>query len=167
MKLRTNRLLLREIEDKDLENVFKGLSNPKVTKYYGVRFDTLEATKEQMVWFADKQQMWWAICSPNNQVFYGAGGLSDINHESKTAEIGLWLLPAFWGKGIMKEALTCISNYGFNQLKLSRIEGFVDTENRQCKKAMSKLDFKHEKTMKDCDLKNGKSISIDFYVKAI
>ncbi|MEM6894640.1 MAG: GNAT family N-acetyltransferase [Bacteroidota bacterium] len=167
MKLRTNRLLLREIEDKDLENVFKGLSNPKVTKYYGVRFDTLEATKKQMVWFADKQQMWWAICSPNNQVFYGAGGLSDINHESKTAEIGLWLLPAFWGKGFMKEALTCISNYGIHQLKLSRIEGFVDTENRQCKKAMSKLDFKHEKTMKDCDLKNGKSISIDFYVKAI
>ena len=88
MTLKTKRLLLREIEDKDLENVFKGLSNPKVTKHYGVRFNTLEATKEQMLWFSDKKQMWWAICAPKNQVFYGAGGLSDIDLTSKIADFG-------------------------------------------------------------------------------
>jgi len=167
MTLKTKRLLLREIEDKDLENVFKGLSNPKVTKHYGVRFNTLEATKEQMLWFSDKKQMWWAICAPNNQVFYGAGGLSDIDPTSKIAEIGLWLLPAFWGKGIMKEALGCISNYGINHLKLRRIEGYVETENKQCNSAMSKLDFTHEKTMEDCEVKQGKSISIEVYAKTI
>ena len=165
--IKTDRLLLREIIDLDLENIFKGLSNPNVIQHYGISFDSSDATKEQMIWFADKKQMWWAICSPDNQTFYGAGGLNDINHKENKAEIGLWLLPKFWGKGIMKEVLPLICNYGFNKLKLHRIEGFVETENINCKKAMSKLDFQHEKTIKDCEIKNGKSISVDVYVKMI
>lgn len=165
--IKTDRILLRKIMDFDLENIFKGLSNPKVIQYYGISFDSLDATKEQMIWFSEKRQMWWAICSLDNKTFYGAGGLNDIDDKENKAEIGLWLLPDFWGKGIMKEALPLIADYGFNQLKLNRIEGFVETENINCKKVMSKLDFKHEKTMKDCELKNGKLISLDVYAKMV
>jgi ribosomal-protein-alanine N-acetyltransferase len=120
-----------------------------------------------MTWFAEDKQMWWAICSPDDQIFYGAGGLNDINHEEKKAEIGLWLIPDFWGMGIMKEVMPLISDYGFNQLKLNRIEGFVETDNENCKSAIYKLDFQLEKTMKDCEVKNGKLISIDVYAKTI
>ena len=35
----TERLLIREIIDSDHENVFRGLSNPNVIKYYGVSFN--------------------------------------------------------------------------------------------------------------------------------
>ncbi len=70
-----------------------------------------------MAWFADEKQMWGAICSPDNQTFYGAGGLNAIDYEDSKAEIGFWLLPQFWGKGIMKEALPLISDYGLNQLQ--------------------------------------------------
>ncbi len=163
--IKTDRLLLREINDFDLENIFFGLSNPKVVKHYGISFDSLDAAKEQMIWFADKKQIWWAICSLDNQSFYGAGGLNDINDKEKKAEIGLWLFPDFWGKGIMKETLPIISNYGFNELKLNRIEGFVESDNIACKRAMSKLDYQLEKTMKDCEIKNGKPISVDVYAK--
>lgn len=163
--IKTKRLLLREITDLDLENIYNGLSNPNVIQHYGISFDSLEATKEQLIWFADKQQMWWAICAQDDQTFYGAGGLNDINYKENKAEIGLWLLPECWGKGIMQEALPIIADYGINHLKLNRIEGFVETENTKCKKAMSKLDFQHEKTMKDCEIKNGNLISIDVYVK--
>jgi ribosomal-protein-alanine N-acetyltransferase len=163
--IKTDRLLLREITDVDLENIFRGLSDPRVIRHYGISFDSLDATKEQMIWFAEEQQMWWAICSSDNQTFYGAGGLNDIDHKENKAEIGLWLLPAFWGKGIMKEALPLIADYGLNQLKLNRIEGFVETENINCKRAMAKLDFQHEKTMKNCEIKNGKLISIDVYAR--
>lgn len=163
--MKTERLLLREITDSDLENIFNGLSHPQVIQHYGVSYDTLEATKEQMTWFADDKQMWWAICSLDNQTFYGAGGLNDINTEEGKAEIGLWLLPEFWGKGIMKEVMPLITNYGFKQLKLNRIEGFVESDNTNCKRAMAKLDFQHEKTMKDCEVKHGELISVDVYAK--
>lgn len=58
-----------------------------------------------------------------------------------------------------------IYNYGFDELGLHRIEGFVETENKNCKNAMAKLDFQHEGTMKDCEIKNGQFISLDIYVK--
>ena len=163
--IKTDRIILCEITDLDLENIFNGLSNPNVIQHYGISFDSLEATNEQMNWFAEKEQMWWAICSLDNETFYGAGGLNDIDSKGKKAEIGLWLLPNFWGMGIMKEVMPLISDFGFNQLKLNRIEGFVETANINCKKAMSKLDFQLEKTMKDCEIKNGKSISVDIYAK--
>ena len=163
--IKTDRILLREITVLDLENIFKGLSNPNVIQHYGISFDSLEKTKEQMIWFADKKQMWWAICSLDNKTFYGAGGLNDINDKENKAEIGLWLLPDFWGNGIMKEVLPLISDYGFKNLKLNRIEGFVETENLNCRNAMSKLDFKNEGTIKDFEIKNGKSISVDIYTK--
>lgn len=58
-----------------------------------------------------------------------------------------------------------ICYYGFHKLGLHRIEGIVETENKNCKSAMAKLDFQHEGTMKECEIKNGKFISLDIYAK--
>ena len=167
--LKTKRLLLRQFVESDLESVFKGLSHPDIIKYYGVSYQTLEATKKQMTFFADLEKnetgIWWAVCSADNKTFYGAGGLNSLSKEHKKAEIGFWLISEFWGDGIMKEAMPLICNYGFNILGLHRIEGLVETENKNCKKAMAKLDFQHEGTMKDCEIKNGAFISLDIFAK--
>lgn len=167
--LTTDRLLLRQFQPDDLENVFKGLSHPDIIPYYGVSYDSLEATKAQMTFFADLEEngigVWWAICSTDNQVFYGAGGLNSLSKEHRKAEIGLWLLPEFWGKGIMQEAMPLICQHGFTELGLHRIEGFVESENQNCKRAMSKLDFVYEGTMRDCEVKNGRFISLDIYAR--
>ncbi len=167
--IKTEKLLLRPFIESDLEKVFEGLSHPDVITYYGVNYHTLEDTKQQMKFFADLEKnetgIWWAVCSPNNKLFYGAGGLNNFNKEHKKAEIGFWLLSEFWGKSIMTEAMPLICNYGFDTLGIHRIEGFVETENTKCKKAMAKLDFQYEGTMKDCEIKNGKFISLDIYAK--
>ncbi len=165
----TKRLLLRQFVESDIENIYKGLSHPDIIKYYGVNYKTLEETKEQMKFFADLEiketGIWWAVCSLDNKTFYGAGGLNSLNKEHKKAEIGFWLLTDFWGQGIMTESIPLICKYGFDKLGLHRIEGFVETDNINCKKAMVKLDFKHEGTMKDCEIKNGTFISLDIYAK--
>jgi len=167
--IKTERLLLRQFKESDLENVFKGLSHPDIIKYYGVSYPSLESTKEQMDFFAGLEKnetgIWWAICSPENKTFYGAGGLNSLNKEHRKAEIGFWLLTDFWGKGLMTEAMPLICNYGFENLGLHRIEGLVETNNINCKRAMAKLAFEHEGTMKDCEIKNGKFISLDIYAK--
>ena len=167
--LKTERLLLRQFVASDIENVFKGLSHPDIIKYYGVSYQTVEATKEQMDFFTDLEKegtgIWWAICSLDNQKFYGAGGLNNLNKEHKKAEIGFWLLTDFWGQGIMNEAMPLLCDYGFYKLGLHRIEGIVETENINCKKAMAKLNFDLEGTMRDCEIKNGKFISLDIYAK--
>lgn len=167
--LKTERLLLRQFVASDIENVFKGLSHPEVIKYYGISFQTIEETNEQMVFFAslekEKTGIWWAICSADNQTFFGGGGFHNLCNENHKAEIGFWLLPEFWRKGIMKEAMPLLCNFGFENLNLHRIEGFVESENENCKKAMEKLDFHNEGTMKECEIKNGKYISLEIFAK--
>lgn len=167
--IKTERLLLRQFIASDLENVYKGLSDPEIIKYYGVSYKTLEDTKAQMQFFVDLEKegkgIWWAVCSLDNKTFYGAGGLNSLNKVHKKAEIGFWLLTEFWGHGIMTEVMPIICNYGFDNLELHRIEGLVETDNLNCKKAMKKLDFNLEGTMKDCEVKNGKFISLDIYAK--
>lgn len=167
--IKTERLLLRQFNEGDLENVFKGLSHPDIIKYYGVSYQTLESTKKQMDFFADLEKnetgIWWAVCSLDNKTFYGAGGLNNLSKAHRKAEIGFWLLKDFWGQGIMTEVMPLICNYGFENLGLHRIEGLVETDNINCKRAMAKLDFEQEGTMNDCEIKNGKFISLDIYAK--
>jgi ribosomal-protein-alanine N-acetyltransferase len=55
--IKTERLLLRPFVESDIENVFKGLSHPDIIKYYGVSYQTLEAIKGQMKFFADLEKM--------------------------------------------------------------------------------------------------------------
>lgn len=167
--IKTERLLLRQFVDGDLKNVYRGLSDPEIIKYYGVSYKTLEETKAQLDFFSDLERnetgIWWAVCSLDDKIFYGAGGLNNLNKEHQKAEIGFWLISEFWGMGIMKEAMPLICNYGFEQLSLHRIEGFVESENKNCKNAMAKLDFINEGTMRECEIKNGRFISLDIYSK--
>jgi ribosomal-protein-alanine N-acetyltransferase len=51
--LRTENYLLRQFVDADLENIFLGLSNPEVIKYYGISYSTLEETKEQLKFYRE------------------------------------------------------------------------------------------------------------------
>src|SRR4051812_44355910 len=120
--LKTERLLLRQFEANDLQHVFQGLSHPEVIKYYGVSYKSLEDTKLQMEWFKKLEEegtgMWWAIHSANGRIFYGAAGLNNLNTVHKRAEIGFWLLPVFWKKGITQEAIFVICKHAFEQIKL-------------------------------------------------
>ncbi|MDO7173807.1 GNAT family N-acetyltransferase [Mariniflexile sp. AS56] len=167
--LKSENVILRQFTNADLEHVFKGLSHPDIIKYYGISFNSLEATKEQMIWFEDLEKngtgIWWAICSQFDGTFLGAGGLNALSKIHKKAEIGFWLLPENWGKGLMTQTMPLIFNYAFKNLDLHRIEGFVETENIACKKALAKLKFNLEGTMKDCEIKNNKFISVDIYSK--
>jgi [ribosomal protein S5]-alanine N-acetyltransferase len=165
----TSRLLLRQFVNDDIENVYKGLSHPDVIKYYGVSYNSLDDTKAQMLFFSDLEKnrtgIWWAICNHDNSVFFGASGLNNLSAEHKKAEIGFWLLPEFWGQGIIPEVVPQVCDYGFNNLDLHRIEALIETENKNSKNVMTKLKFSHEGTMRECEVKNGKFISLDIYGK--
>jgi ribosomal-protein-alanine N-acetyltransferase len=73
------RLILRQFTPGDLEHVYRGLSDPDVVRYYGVHFDTLEASEEQLSWFSDLESsgkgLWWAICAKADNTFLGAGNV--------------------------------------------------------------------------------------------
>lgn len=163
----TERLRLSRITDADIESVFRGLSDARVIEFYGVSYHTLEATQEQMEWFARLEDtgtgLWWKISSASEQRFIGCLGLSSLSREHRKAEIGFWLLPDFWGQGLLAEAVPPVVDYAFTELGIHRIEAFIESENRKSKRAMEKLGFVFEGRMRDCEMKNGRFISLEIY----
>lgn len=163
----TDGIKLRQIVENDIEFVFKGLSNPDVIKYYAVHFDTIESTEAQMNWYrgleSNQTGIWWAICSNDTSEFYGAIGFNNWEHEHRKAEIGFWILPAYWGKNIVSRAISKVLIYGIEVMNLHRVEAYIETENSPSKKLLRKYHFLHEGTMVDCELKNGEFISIDIF----
>ena len=168
IKLFTPRLILREIIDTDLPNIFRGLSHPDVIRYYGVSYSTLEKTKDQMAFYArireENTGIYWAVCSLQGE-FMGAGGLNGIHPVHRKAELGLWLLPEYWGQGFMKEAIDAICEYGFTQRNLHRIEGWVETENKACIRGLEKSGFYKEGILHDAEWKHNRFISLAVYAR--
>lgn len=165
--METQRYVIEEIKPSDIHFIYKGLSHPEVIKYYGISFHSLKATEEQMQWYADLRAnntgIWWAIRSKASGDFCGAGGFNDRDDCLKKAEIGFWLLPEYWGKGIMVEVMPHLLHYGFSVLHLNRIEGFVDPVNVQCKKALSKAGFHRDGQLSESE--DGQVIMLDVYAK--
>ena len=167
MERNSQRLLIRPIGSGDLNNIFGGLSNPELTRFYGVHYDTVEACNTQMDWYRtleeERKGYWWAVCLKEDRTFIGAGGFNNLDKTHKKAEFGFWLMPEYWGKGYMQEAASMMIDTAFDEWGLHRIEGFVESENFACKKAISKLGFMHEGTMRECERKDGAWISLDIY----
>ena len=168
-EIRTQNYLLRQIGESDLENIYRGLSDENVIEYYGISFDSLEATNEQINWYAELEQnqtgIWWAISSLNRDTFFGAIGYNNHNAEFKKAELGFWILPEFWKNGVVSEVLPPVCEYGFSEYGLNRIEAQVESENTACKRVMNKFHFVHEGTLREYEIKNGRYIDLEVFSK--
>lgn len=165
--LESARLALREIKAKDQNDIFTGLSHPRVTQYYGVSFANYEATEEQMDWYEqlwqEQRGIWWAIWDKDKQQFFGACGYNEYQAEHRKIELGYWLLPEHWGQGYIQEALQLIIPFAFQRLKIERIEAYVETGNKASDKVLLKQGFKHEGTLRNCEYKNDRFISLKVF----
>jgi [ribosomal protein S5]-alanine N-acetyltransferase len=167
-ELLTGRLMLRKIVAADMPTVFEGLSHPDVIRFYGVSFKTLQETAAQMEFYEsllrDKTGIWWAICFKSEPAkMIGACGFNDWRREHRKTEIGYWLLPSSWGKGIITEALPAITAYAFSHMDLHRIEAVVEQGNNSSAKLLKKLNFTYEGTLADAEIKNGSFISLQYW----
>ncbi len=162
----TSQYRLRQIMPQDQQFIFKGLSHPEVIKYYGVRYSSFEAAKDQMDWYEklwqDKTGIWWIITDKNEHPL-GACGFNYYNASHEKIELGFWLLPEDQGKGIMKEVLPAIIDYIFANWKVHRIEALVEHENTASCGLLEKIGFTKEGMMRECEIKDGKRVSLIMY----
>ena len=70
--------------------------------------------------------------------------------------IGYYLIPEFYGRGIMTEAVKMICAEAFEKLDISRIEGTVFEPNIGSRRVLEKAGFELEGVLKDAFYKNGK-----------
>lgn len=147
--LETNRLTLKEIEPKHVNEIYQIFSNEDVTKYYGMSAFTEEAQAKQLIEtfktrFENKQGMRWGIVEKETNRLIGTIGLNNLIISSKRTEIGYDLLPTYWGRGIISEAISEVITYCFQTLELFRIGAVIFPENIASSKAIEKFGFQKE-----------------------
>ncbi len=167
-EINTSRFLLRKIIAADQVKIFEGLSHPDIIRHYGVSYTTMESTQAQMDFYnsllSTDTGIWWAICYKDNPAeLIGACGFNDWNKQHHHIEIGYWLLPAHQGKGVMSECIPFITRHAFDQLKVHRIVAVVEDGNDGSTKLLLRLGFNYEGTHRECEIKNGQYISLQYF----
>jgi ribosomal-protein-alanine N-acetyltransferase len=147
--LTTNRLLLRQIRPDDGDALFAIFSDHEVTKFYGHEphlslDETQESITQAQAHYARRENLRWGITLKGEDRLIGSCGLHHFDEGFHRAEIGYGLNRAFWGQGIMSEAVSSVLTYGFTELSLHRIEAIIDIENERSKALLLKLGFTYE-----------------------
>ncbi len=166
-ELHTTRFLLRQIKPTDQEFIYRGLSDPRVIPFYGVQYKSLEATSAQMEFYEklwrERTGCWWKVLEKDSLVPVGACGINGYQPDHEKAELGYWLLPEYWQKGIMMEVLPVVIRYVFQNWKLHRLEAVIEEGNEPSRRLSEKLGFTFEGMLRESELKHGKRISLLMY----
>ena len=161
MKIETQRLILRKLEDTDFERMFLMDSDPEVMKYLGPPVESREESKE-IIKMIQKQYEEngvgrLAVIEKESGLLIGWCGLKllkePINGYVETLDLGYRFIPEFWGKGYAWEAAKATLDYGFNELKASSIYAFADSENTGSKYILNKMGFENTGEFEDLGVK--------------
>ena len=149
MILETERLILREMNRADAQDMFRLHSSPQVQKYTGEDIITsLEGIynkiKEKREEYEKHGFGRWATLLKNGRQFVGWAGLSYLP-EFDEIDLGYRFLPEYWGLGIATEASRAILAYGFDQLELKRIIAIAMKENKASIRVMEKVGMEFDK----------------------
>jgi ribosomal-protein-alanine N-acetyltransferase len=161
-ELVTERLLLKKLNHNDAELLFTLRSNKEVMKYIGKKpMEKIEDAVEFIAMINDnvekKSGITWAMTMKEDPgKLIGTIGLWRIIKEHFRAEIGYMLLPGYWRKGLTKEAILKIIEYGFHELKLHSIQGNINAANVASAKTLESTGFVREAFFKEDFFFDGK-----------
>jgi RimJ/RimL family protein N-acetyltransferase len=88
---------------------------------------------------------------------------SDI--ERLSAEIGYWLGEAFWGRGIMSNAVTAVTDFGFRELHLVRIFAIPFAHNTASHRVLEKAGYQREGVLRASAIKDGQILDEYLYAR--
>ena len=146
--LTTARLQLRRMEPRDTEALYAIYADEETMRYYGEPYQSREeldlALTLRQEDYAARRAIRWGIALKDSDILIGSCGFHHFDEGHFRAETGYILNRAYWGQGIMAEALTAIISYGFDEMELHRIEAIIDIANERSKGVLLKLGFQYE-----------------------
>ncbi len=151
--LRTERLLLRDLQAEDRAEVFSVYSNPEVTRSCDMvtLTDPLQAGALIRVLQADWEKdsgVRWAITRQGSPGLIGICGLGWHRHNC-SALLSYDLNRQFWNQGIMTEAARAVVGYAFGQAWLNRITAITVLDNPGSVQVLRHLGFQEEGILRE------------------
>lgn len=156
-ELETERTFLRAPTPDDARALFRWASDPEVARY--VTWEAHRSVEESREFLQERLSredgLSWAL------VPKGGGGMVGLCRyvrwapEHARAELAYVLSRAYWGRGLMTEAVRAVIRFGFERMGLNRIEGRCMSENIASARVMEKAGMSYEATFRQREFTKG------------
>ena len=152
-RIETKRLILRAFQLDDAKAMFRNWANdPEVTKYLTWPTHEREETTAQVVryWVEhDAPEAYqWAITTRETGEAIGSISVVRMQEETGSMEIGYCIGRAWWGRGLMPEALEAVIQYLFQVVGVEVIRACHDPRNPNSGRVMRKCGMHLDGTMR-------------------
>ena len=150
--INTDRLILREISQSVMDFVYKNYSDSGLAQFFGYNYDQLNlerAKHEKGFSTFNRTFLYFQLIDKESEKIIGWCGYHTWYLDHARAEIGYGITDTtFRQKGLMSEALDSIIPFGFNEMKLNRIEAMAVEYNTASIKLLERYDFVREGVLK-------------------
>jgi ribosomal-protein-alanine N-acetyltransferase len=162
-EINDKKLYLRKISKDDSFFLFESLKDKRTTHFLSLGpLRTLETSKKLIKGYLKAWvkylQFNYIIELRESKITKKIGSVSiwNISWYHRRADIGIWILPDFWNKGIGKRALILIKNISFFHLNLHRIEAHIAIDNIRSINLFKSLQFVEEGVLNEYLYLDGK-----------
>ena len=164
----TNRLILRRIREIDYIDMHEYSADSEVTKYltwnpHASLSETKKYTSELQKRYNAGRFFDWGLVHKADGKFIGTCGLTTINLNSNSCEVGYVLAKQYWGMGLIPEALEQVMDFAFVYLGFERVEGRFIEGNTGSRRVMQKMGMVQERIEHNAFLVNGEYKTVYSY----
>lgn len=144
--IETKSLILRKMNYNDIDDLFQMRKDPRMNEYTDIKLEEdISETKAYIDkmndGIYDNKWIIWAIEYKQLNKVIGSISIWNINIEQKSGELGYGIIPDFQGKGLMKESLLSVIEYGFNVMNLKELLAYTEENNLKSIELLEKCNF--------------------------
>lgn len=149
-RIETRRMILRRFKIEDAEDMYHNwASDPEVTRFLTWPVHaSVDATRnllsQWVLHYEDGGYFSWAMELKETGEAIGSISVVKLNEETEAADIGYCMSRAYWGQGLMAEALSAVIEYLFDVVGLNRIAACHDVNNPRSGRVMDKAGMRQE-----------------------
>lgn len=154
MTLETERLLLRQWEERDATDLFHYASAPAIGPMAGwPPHKSVEESLGIIRNFLDGPET-YAMCLKDDGRLVGSIELKVDSKDTPADEcnLGFWIGQPYWGRGLTPEAAREILRHAFEDIGITKVWCRFYDGNTQSKRVQEKLGFVHVETLHDVDI---------------
>jgi len=146
-ELTTARLTLRKPRPSDAPLLFASYAqDPEVTRFLLWRPHAVVSNSEAFIeralenWVGGSTFSWFLFTRTDDELV----GCIAARPKDGEVELGYVLARKFWGRGLMLEAITTITDWAFTHPAVSRVTAFCDIENAASARLLEKAGFRQQ-----------------------
>jgi len=154
LTLDTPRLHLRPLQPGDAAAVHGLHADPEAMRYWSTPPWDDPALADELIGrdlagLATGDYLRLALQRRSDGRLVGLCSLFALQLANRRAELGYMLARDCWGNGLMHEALCALLDHGFAALGLNRVEADIDPRNAASERALRRLGFQLEGTLRE------------------